>query len=234
MEKKHGFKLGGDPFTYMGTENVRLGVLESQPRFCQGLSDRRASSTYKCVSIWNWQYHRLPRQESNYSIATAMQILPLKLNYKFDLCKSVITMLTTALPRNEVRAAAIPRQINHETGDNIIFFFHFQTQVDLYSLKVSPYDPVPIFWVMQGPRNPLNPFSFFFFFKALLTGKSKWSGWIFIAWMMRKQEQGFPSALLHRGLSLWLAGHITTQHRAQGPFPLTDWFSLAVAWLPYY
>lgn len=74
-----------------------------------------------------------------------MQILTLKQNYKFDLCKFAITMLTTALPRTEVRAAAIPRLINHKTGDNIIFFFHFQTQEDLYSLKVSPFDPVPIF-----------------------------------------------------------------------------------------
>lgn len=51
-----------------------------------------------------------------------MQVLPLKLNYKFDLYKFVITTLTTALPRTEVRAAAIPRQINHETGDHIISF----------------------------------------------------------------------------------------------------------------
>lgn len=51
-----------------------------------------------------------------------MQILALKLNYKCDLYKFVITMLTTALLRTEVRAAAIPRQINHETGDNIISF----------------------------------------------------------------------------------------------------------------
>lgn len=48
---------------------------------------------------------------------------------------------------------------------------------------------------------------------------------------MRKQEQEFPSALLHQGLSLWPAGHITTQHRAQDPFPLTDF---PLQWLGYH
>lgn len=43
----------------------------------------------------------------------SMQILPLKLNYKFYVYKFVITMLTMVLSRNEVRAAAILKRINH-------------------------------------------------------------------------------------------------------------------------
>lgn len=172
MGKKHGFKLGDDLLTYTGTENVRSGILESQPRLCQGLSNRRASSTYKCVSVWNWQCHHLARQESNYSIATAMQILPLKLNYKFDLYKFVITMLTTALLRNEVRAAAIPRQINHETGDNIIFFPFSNTSRFVFIESESLW-PSTNFLSDARPQESIESFFLFLFFpKQCLLAKA--------------------------------------------------------------
>lgn len=64
-----------------------------------------------------------------------MQFLPLKWNYKFSFYKLVITVLTTVLSRNEGQQLYSERSIIKQM--TMIFFFRFQTQVDLYPFKVS-------------------------------------------------------------------------------------------------
>lgn len=101
------------------------------------------------------------------------------------------------------------------------FFFHFQTQVDLYSLKASPYDPVPIFWARQGPRNPLNLFSFFFFQSGAYWQKQ--TKWVNIHSMTDEEAvAGIPKCSTSPG-SFSSAGQ-AHHHMAQsaGPLP-TNW-----------
>lgn len=106
----------------------------------------------------------------------------------------------------------------------IPFLFHFQTQVDLYSFKVSPYDPVPIFWAMQGPRNPL-----ILFFPFIFQSSAYWQKQMkrMNIHSMNDEEAGspsqeFPRALLHGGLSL----QAWARHRAtRGALLPTNWLT---------
>lgn len=148
-----------------------------------------------------------------------MQILPLKLNYKFSFLKLVITVLTMVLSGNEGQQLYSERSIIKQMTMTFFFFFHFQTQVDLYSFKVSLMTQYP-FSELCKPPGIHWLFSFFFQSSAYWPKLMKWMN----IHSMNDEEAGSMNSLVLclTGVFLFRPGHITARHGTKCSFSLTD------------
>lgn len=107
------------------------------------------------------------------------------------------------------------------------FVFPFpNTWIWIHWKQVSS-DPYP-FSELYKPQESID-----LFFKVVLTDKNKGGGWIFIASVLRNQVAWFHSIAAQRSFSSGL-GMSWHDAEPRAPFLLTDYCSLAIAWLQYY